>query len=343
MKIRPNRHLRWSAITIILLAVFAVTSAFVADRYLPRQIKLNEGIEVNAPPSYLYEEINNLERWPVWGYWFDDGTQVSYGERKTGIDAYCTWSSGKDERTVTILQTKGDEMVRARIDLAGTAPVTYEFQLKTDSLDPSRTHLTMLVELSGEDNSAWARWKRFIRSVSFGSVFDHTLHGLKRIAENKPTFSHGISEELLAPSYYIGIEIPSMPELPLSSKIVNAQKTLFNVLQRAGVHAEGYPFSIAADSTGRTMCCIPVAPDARLPSAYPILQLYSGAAIRAIDSTGYGNVKSAHDEIRRYIRYKDYRPNGSPWEVYQVDASNMNDPSHWITQVYYPVLEPQVR
>lgn len=339
MKIIPNRQLKWPAITVIILAVFAIASVVAADRYLPRKISLNESIDVNAPPSYLYEEINDLERWPVWAYWFDHGSQVTFSERRTGIDASCSWNSGGDEGTVTILQNRGEEMVRARIDIPGSGSATCEFQLKADSLDPSQTHMTMLVELSGEEDGVWARWKRLMRATRFGSVFDHTLQTLRRIAETKPTFSYGISEELLAPSYYIGIEIPSMPELPISSKIINAQKTLQDILHQAGVSADGYPFSMAADSHGRIFSCIPVPPDANLPAAYPILQLYSGAAIRATDTTGYENVKAAHDEIQRYVRYKEYVLNGDPWEVYQTDPADMNDPSRWITQVYYPVLE----
>jgi len=341
MKIRLNQHSRRLAFTIIIIAVLAVSVALVviAKRYLPEKVKLNQSIAVAAPPSYLFEEINDLERWPVWSYWFDDGAQVTYNERKTGIDASCSWNSGDDVRKVTILQERHEEMVRARLDFPVSESATYEFQLRADSLDPAQTHLEVFVELSGEENGVWARLKRLLLAARFGGVFDHTLEGLRRIAETKPTFSYGISEELLAPSYYISIEVPSRPELPTSSEIINAQKTLRNVLKRAGVRADGYPFSMASDSPGVRLCCIPVPPDANLPASYPILQLYSGAAIRAIDTVGYEDVKAAHDEVRRYIRYKEYVLNGEPWEVYEADSDHMYDPSDWITQVYYPVLK----
>jgi len=340
MIIRPNRHSRWATMTIIILAVLALSLALIiiAGHYLPQQFKLNDNIDVGAPPSYLYEEINDLERWPAWSYWLGNDTQVTYGELRTGINAYCKWKSGDDVGAVTILLNRGDEMVRARLDFPDSVSATCEFLIEADSLDPSQTHLTMRVELSGDENGVWARWKRFLIATRFGAAFDHTLRGLKRIAESKPTFSYGISEELLAPSYYISIEIPSKPQGPFSTEIIDAQRVLQNILQQAGVSPEGYPFSIVSDSTGQTLCCIPVPPDANLPANYPISQLYSGAAIRAVDSTGYEDVKMAHHEVQRYIRYKEYTVNGDPWEVYQADPAHMNDPSHWITQVYYPVL-----
>lgn len=342
MKIRPNRHSRWPVKAIIILAVLAVSLALivVAGHYLPRQFKLNQSIDVSAPPSYLYEEIKDLERWPVWSYWFADGAQVTYSERREGIDANCSWKSGDNEGTVTILQNRSDEMVRARLDFPGSESATCEFLLETDSLDPSQTHLTMLVELSGEENGVWARWKRLLLATRFGAVFDYTLQGLKRIAETKPTFSYGISEELLAPSYYISIEIPLKAGEPLSSGIIDAHRTLHGVLQRAGVTADGPPFRILPlDSTAQILCGIPVPPDAQLPAAYPILQSYSGPAIRAVDSTGYSGVKAMHHEVMRYISYKEYILNGDPWEVYVTNPAQRQDPSRWITQVYYPVLE----
>lgn len=342
MKINPNRHSRLSAMAKIILGGLLVSAVlFVAAGYfLPVQFKLDQSIEVNAPAAYLYEEINDLEKWPVWSYWFADNTEVTYAGDRTGIGASCSWKSNGDEGTATILRNISDEMVSAQLEFPGSGSAKCEFRIEPDSLNPTIIRLTMLADLSANDDGVWARWKGFILATRFSAVLDHNLANLKKIAEGKPIFSGGISEELLAPSYYISAEIPATEGQPTPSGIIEGLTTLNGVLQQAKVTADGPPFCIlAADSVHQILCCIPVPPDARLPVGYPISQFYSGAAIRAIDSTGYAGVKATHHEVMRYIRYKEYIVNGPPWEVYVTNPTRIQDPSQWTTHVYYPVLD----
>lgn len=345
MKISPNRRSRWPAIWIILAGILALLVAIAAGSYfLPTRFNLSQYISVSAPPAYLYEELNDLERWPVWSYWFRDGAQVTYGERTIGVNAQCSWRDNGDEHRMNIGLNNTDEMVRAHLELSNADPVTCEFRLEPDSLNLANTRLTILMTLTGSENDGWSRWKRFVHSIELAAAIDHDLPRLKQVAETKPVFSYSISEELLAPSYYISTEISAESGHPVPAAIIDAQDKLHEILRRADVTAAGPAFSILGpDSTTEVHCGIPVPPDAQLPTSYPIRQFYSGAAIRAIDSAGYADVNAVHHEVQRYIRYRERIVNGAPWEVYITNPAHTPDVSTWITQIYYPVLEQPVQ
>lgn len=345
MKISPNQRSRWRAIWIIIAGIFVLLAAIAVGSYfIPVKFDLNQSVSVNAPPSYLYEELNDLERWPLWSYWIDEDAQVTYGDRTEGINAQASWQYRGGERRVSIGLNMADELVRTRLEFPDLEPVTYEFRLAADTLDPSNTRLTMLMTLAGSENHLWSRWRRAIRAFKLTAAIDHDLPRLKRIAETKPIFSYGITEELLAPSYYIGTEISAESGHPAPWAIIDAQDKLQEVLRGAGVTAAGDAFSILGpDSTAGVQCGIPVPPDAQLPAAYPIRQFYSGAAIRAIDSTGYSKINAVHHEVQRYIRYRGHATNGAAWEVYITNPARTSDASRWITHVYYPVLERQAQ
>lgn len=81
MKTLANRYSKLPLTTIIIVAGLLVSALMLvlASYFLPQEFELEQTVNVNAPSSYLYEEINDLSRWPIWSYWIDDGTQVTYG------------------------------------------------------------------------------------------------------------------------------------------------------------------------------------------------------------------------------------------------------------------------
>jgi effector-binding domain-containing protein len=319
----------------IVLAGLLISAAvfFAASFFLPRTFVLEKSTDVAAPASYLYEEINDLERWPLWAYWFDENAQVTYGDRRSGTNARCTWKARKRTGEVILTTARLDQIVTAQLTFGNQGSAEYEFRLVPDTLMENRTRLIIKAEVSTEqDNSIWTRWKRFLLANRLASSLTHNTTRLQRIAESKPVFDN-VTEEVLAPSYYVSIRSRRRPESTVQQiRTLHAQ--VMHALNAVGSDAAGHPFCLFGDSAVMEFA-VPVDPDARVPDTCVVTQHYSGRAIRGIDSAGYDDISRVHSEVQRYIQYKDYVINGTPWEVYTTDPAE--DPSTWATEVYYPI------
>ena len=313
---------------LVSAAVFVVASFF-----LPRRFVMEKATDVTAPASYLFEEVNDLERWPLWAYWFQQNARVTYGESRAGIEATCKWEGRTGTGAVKIASHRIDEMVRARLDFGPRGSATCEFRFVADTLTANKTRLILKAEVRSDDsNSIWSRWKSFLLANRLASAVPHNLSALRRIAENKPIFDN-VTVELLAPSYYVSARERHRPDsAALQIRALHIQ--LSSALKDAGAAPDGHPFRLFGDSSTMELA-IPVAPEAPVPNSYTINKLYSGRAIRGTDYNGYDDIAHTHSEVLRYIRYKDYVIDGAPWEVYTTDPAE--DPSTWITEVYYPV------
>ena len=321
----------------------AVVLVVVADYLLPKKVRLARSISVAAPPSYLFEEIDDLEKWPRWAYWFsnDPDHRIIYGEKRVGIEAESTWESRRGKGKLTILSHRDDEMVRTIIEFSEKGTASWDFRIRPDSVDSSITVLAMEIEYTNGDDFPGG-WKRLLFGTRLAPALDHNLRTLKQLAEMKPRFSPELTLESIAPTYYVSI-IRSIPATERKNALTQIQRThdsLTKLLRESNIAPAGDPFcrfTMPDDSQFRLECGIFVSPDAPVPAIYPIHQLYCGYVIRGIDHGAYDNVNETHAEVGRYIRYKEYEMDGDPWEVYIRDPANEKDTSRWVTEVYYPV------
>ncbi|MDV3307855.1 MAG: hypothetical protein LOY03_03450 [Cyclobacteriaceae bacterium] len=319
----------------VIIAGLVVSAAVlvIASFFLPRRFVLEKAVDVAAPASYLFEEVNNLERWPLWSYWFDETAEITYGDSREGISARCAWKGRGGSGEVTVVYQVWDELVRTRIEFGTRGSATYNFTFIPDSLAAHQTRLILNAEVTApEDEGIWSRWKRFLLANRLASSLTHNLATLKRIAETKPVFDN-ITEELLAPEYYVSVREEHHPDSAvIQIRALHAQVT--HALEAVGSEVAGHPFCFFDDSAVMEFA-VPVEPDTRVPNEYAVSQHYSGLAIRGTDYDGYDDIARTHHEVLRYIQYKDYVLNGRPWEVYMTDPDD--DPSTWTTEVYYPI------
>lgn len=318
----------------IIFAGLLISAAIVvvASFFLPRRYVLEKAIDVAAPASYLFEEVNNLERWPLWCYWFDETAEITYGSSRMGIEASSSWKNRTGSGQVTILTHIPDEMVLTKLDFGERGSAEYEFRFVPDTAVINQTRLILKTEVINPPNDGIGNlWKRFLLANRLASSLSHNLASLRRIAETKPVFDN-VTEELLAPSYYVSLRKKRRPD-SAAQQVRALYDQIMEALKSVGSDAAGHPFCLLGDSI--IELGVPIHPDARVPNTYPVNQHYSGPAVRGSDNGGYADIADTHNKVRRYIRYKEYEVSGIPWEVYLTDPRK--DPSTWTTEVYYPI------
>lgn len=330
---------------ILLFVVGLIVLLILIGFVLPRKFELTKSEVINAPAAYVFEEINDLERWPGWSYWntLDPEMTVVYGDPKVGTGASYEWTSEVlDEGKLVITESKANESVACDLffmQAEDASKAVYQ-------LEPAEggTKLTMRFDTDFGMNPIM-RWMGVAMFPSeMNKAFDYNFAKLKEIAEAKPKFTVTISEETTNPVSYIGISTTMSFEdgAAISAQMAKSYGELMGVLQKSKVEMTGAPFCLYPrwDEEKKEMdmvCALPVPPGAKLPAKYPVMQTTGGQAVKAIHLGDYNKLEDTHNQINQYIQYKKLEIVGAPWEVYITDPEMEKDTTKWVTEVFYPV------
>lgn len=331
---------------IVLFVVGLIVLLLLIGFVLPRKFELTKSEVINAPAEYVFEEINNLEKWPGWSYWntLDPNMEVVYGEQKSGTGASYEWKGNSDvgEGKLMITESKPNESVACDLFFMQAE----EASKAVYQLEPAEggTKLTMSFDTDFGMNPIM-RWMGVAMFPSeMNKAFDYNFAKLKEIAEAKPKFTVTISEETTNPVSYIGISTTMSFEdgAAISAQMAKSYGELMGVLQKSKVEMTGAPFCLYPrwDEEKKEMdmvCALPVPPGAKLPAKYPVMQTTGGQAVKAIHLGDYNKLEDTHNQINQYIQYKKLEIVGAPWEVYITDPEMEKDTTKWVTEVFYPV------
>lgn len=328
----------------ILLGLLGVVVLLVIiGFFLPGKMEITRSINMHAPAAYAFEEVNNLKRWNDWSYWNmqDSAMTQSFGEKTVGEGASYSWESDKmGKGKLTITESKPHEMIKADLDFMeqGTAKSWYAFSPAGDS-----TKVTMGFE-SELGMNPLARWMGTLMQGEIKKAFDESLVNIKQIAESKPVFKAPISEEEVAPVSYIGIKSTLNPQdnAAITAAMTKNYTELMKVLQQAKVQLAGHPFCLypAFSETSMDMvCALPVPSGAKLPAKYAVATTPGGKAVKAVHTGAYEDLQQTHDEVNQYIKMKQLKEAGAPWEVYVTDPMVEKDTAKWVTEIYYPIKD----
>ena len=332
-------------IGVLGLIVVLVIIGFV----LPGKFEITRSEVINAPSEFVFEEINDLEKWGGWSYWhsLDPNMKITYGQQTSGNDATYEWvgNSSVGEGKLTITESNPTSLITADLFFMQSdepAKVIYTFEPNGDS-----TKLTM----SFSTDLGMNPLMRWMGTVMFPSemekAFDHNLSKLKEIAEAKPKFTVQFSEEATPSLSYVGIAVTAMSTEDIDAMSAHMAKSygeLAMALGKAKVEITGPAFCIIDkwdEATKQTdfTCAFPVAADAKVPAKYAIKQTTSAPAIKATSLGSYNNLGTAHEQMMQYLEYKKLELNGSVLEVYVTDPEMEKDTTKWITEIYYPIKQ----
>ena len=329
----------------ILIGLGAVIAlVLLVGLLLPGKMEVSKSILINAPAGYVFEEINDLKRNPEWSYWnslYKEMT-VTYGEVSTGVGAVSEWDgpeSGKGK--MTIVESIPNQSIKMDLDFVeqGTAQAWYTFAAEGEG-----TNLTTGFSSDVGLNPIGRIVGAVLVKPEMEKAFDHNLAKLKEIAESKPRFTIPIMEESAEPISYVGLSTTMGIEdqNAISAQIGKSYGELMAMLTKAKVQVNGHPMGLfpmydRAAGKMEMVCALPVAANAKLPAKYVVMQTGGGKVVKGIHTGSYHKLGATHEEINKYITFKNLQINGTPWESYVTDPAVETDTAQWITEVYYPV------
>jgi effector-binding domain-containing protein len=330
----------WKKIVFGLLAIVIVL--VMVGFLLPEQVEVSRSITVNAPAEYSYEEINKLENWKNWSYWntLDPAMQVTFGDKRMGAGAFYAWaSSNMGNGKLTITESVPFESIKADLNFMeqGTAKSWYTFQPEGEN---TKVTMNILTHMGMNPIMRWMGVTMF--KIEMNKAFDYSLTKIKELAEAKPKFTIAISEEEVQPMSYVGLSHTMSSQNPrdISEQMGKMYSELMKVLQKANIPLKGHPFCIYPsynEESIEMICALPVDQNVKLPAAYKIQRLDKVKAVKGIHVGNYSSLETSHNQLMKYLEFKNRDLIGAPWEVYITDPSAEPDPSKWITEIYYPI------
>ena len=330
-------------IGIVGVLVLLILIGFI----LPSKFEITKSAQINAPAQYVFEEVNDLQKWEGWSYWYslDPETKLTYSDQKTGQGASYEWKSDKtgEGKLVVTESTPGASLAADLFFMQSEEPskATYKFEPNGEG-----TNVTMGFSTDFGMNP-FMRWMGVLMFPSeMEKAFDHNLTKLKEIAEAKPKYSVAIAEEDTKPISYIGISTTMSFEDPaaISAQMGKSFGELMGVLQKAKVEMTGPAFALypkwdEATKTMEMVCALPVAEGAKLPAKYKVMQTSGGKAVKGIHMGDYNNMMGTHEQIMQYITANKLEITGAPYEVYTNDPMVEKDTAKWRTDIFYPVKQ----
>jgi effector-binding domain-containing protein/uncharacterized protein YndB with AHSA1/START domain len=327
---------------ILLVIAGLIVLLLLVGFVLPAKLEVSKSVTINAPADAVFEEINDLERWPSWQYWntLDPEMKITYGEKKVGTGAMYSWDGPVLEvGDLTITESVPNKSISIEMHF-GENPSSGFYSLEPAG-ENTKLNFNFMMD---QGMNPIGRWINVFMKGEIEKSFDYAGEKIKGIAEAKPKFSYKITEETIPAISYVGLMHTMSPQDPaaISAQMAKMYGELETMLKKAKVTVTGYPFALYPSFTEESMdmiCAMPVAADAKVPAKYKVETTAGGSAIKGIYIGDYNNMMAIHMELDKYLQQKGLTMNGAPMEVYVTDPMLEKDTAKWITEVYYPVVK----
>lgn len=319
---------------LIGLAVIALL-LFIVSFFLPSSLKVTRSVKTDAPVSAAFNQVNNLENWQNWSAWAKmSGMEMTYGEKKAGVDAYYNWTSPQGDGKLTIRESTPGKLIKNELDFGerGIGYGTWNFEPDGDGTKVTWTFDTEI------GNNPIKKLQGLLMDRILGKSMDEGLEELKSASEK----INKIKE----------VKVPGV-EYALTHKATCNMK---DISQQLGASYGQIMSVMMADSAEKTT--MPFCIYHNWDEAAGTVDLEAGIAInKPVESQGevtsssfeptntvaayyhgdYSGLGAAHEAIDTYVTMNNKKVNGPPWEHYMTDPGAEPDTSKWLTVVYYPI------
>ena len=306
-------------------------------------------VEINAPASEVFKEINNFRTYKAWTVMnqLDSTTVYTYEGKVSGLGAKRTWynanpkvwngsmkivESVPNKRVVIELQVDSNRDGNNENDLKTPAIVEYILTEKGEATQVTRS--ISFTELEGLN-----KLRGTFISFMIGKSFKEGLVSLKNRIEQKPDFAYDINLKSVSTVNFFYLQTKCNAEnLSAVRKSTFAKTKEFmrtNLILPSGSPLTQYLKYSPSDMQIR--CGFPVTKNVTVQGDFGIVQSYSGNAIRLIHIGPHEELYKAHLEANKYIDYYLHETTADPYEVFIIDADIQPDSTKWLTHVYYPI------
>jgi len=333
---------------LLLLLSFVALSIFVATQ--KGEFTVERSKIINSPKSTVYNYVNDSNNWKEWNSLAVEDSLINIvpSQNTVGKGSSFSWQGKEGEGDLLTINAKENDSIVQKMNFNGnTADVSIHFKDtlgKTKVSWKAKGQMGFLFKVLSSFNGGAGK--------IFGSMFEKSLVNLdKKLDYEINTYSVKVDGLVnKTETFYLAQTFTSeFSKVGKNAGIVFSKITDF--CKKNNITISGKPFIIyhTYDTTNeltRLSICIPIKDPIFIIEGSDISSktLQPFQAVKTTLTGDYSHTQKALDKTTDYLRskYLTVDPAFSHLEIYTIGKNEINNPSKWITEIYYPIKQKTV-
>lgn len=330
---------------LLLLLSLVTLSIFVATQ--KGEFTVERSKIINSPKSSVYSYVNESKNWKDWNSLAveDSLINITPSKNTVGIGSSFSWQGDQGEGDLQTISIKENESIIQKMNFNGNAAdVSISFK---DTLGKTK----VLWKAKGEMGFLFKVLTSFNGGAKkiFASMFEKSLVNLdKKLDYEINTYSVKVDGLVnKTETFYLAQTFTSE-----FSKVAKNSEIVFNKItdfcKKNDVSISGKPFIIyhtydTQNELTKLSICIPIQNQIFITEGSDISSktLQPFQAVKTTLTGDYSHNKKALDKTEEYLRSKYLTADVafSHLEIYTIGKNEINNPSKWTTEIYYPIKQ----
>jgi effector-binding domain-containing protein len=272
----------------------------------------------------------------------DSLLNITYSKNTIGKGSFCSWNGKEGNGNLQIINSKENDSITQTMDFndnsANVSLIFKDTLGKTKVSWKAKGKMSFVLKIMTVFNGG--------ANKVFGTMFEKSLNNLdKKLDYEINTYNvkvNGVVKKLEA--FYLAQTFTSeFSKVGKNTAIVFSKITAF--CKKNNITINGKPFVIyhTYDTTNeltKISICIPIKDSIFISEGSDISSgtLQSFDAVKTTLTGDYSHTNKALDKTLEYIKTNNLRvdPKFSRLEIYTIGKNEINNPSKWVTEIYYP-------
>lgn len=337
------KYLKWPLIILVVLALIYGGLCAIG----PKNFNTVRSTSIEAPPTMIYNIVNDYKTWPTWSDWSKQDTTMvtTLGKKTVGVGASSSWTGKDGEGRMKMLESVKGERIKNQLNFEGFDGNAYGIW-SFEGEENGKTKVSWEMK-NDSDLPFLMRGMMFVVGAVSGmeKSFDAGLANIKGIVEdrakNKVYGGYKIND-IMAPEKHYVISRSEVDISKIQQFYATNLGALFTKVQGAGLEMDGMPSGLFfkfkdAEGLADMAAAIPVTN----PMSIPGLSTLTIPERRAltIDYFGdYNQTTKAHDAMEQFLNDQGLLYDSPIIEEYVTDPTTEKNAAKWLTKItYYPV------
>ena len=330
---------------LFFLLSIAIAGYLLVCLLAPKNLNIEESLEMKASTSIVFNIINNLPESENWNDFFHSDTTLltTYSGPAEGVGAISEWTSQQGNGRQEIIESIKNERVRSLLKFGGFSGPNFA----TMSLEDNDSSTKLTWDYNGANLSFLRRGMiaLFRAKARMRKSYKAGLQNISTIAEeraNKVYNGYKI-EEVHLPDRFFLMNRQEVQYNNVQQFFASNLGSLFTKVQEAGLEMHGMPCGLyfRTDNTFGIVdmaAAIPTVSQISVPEALSF-HIEAQDALQ-IDYYGeYSEIESAHLSMVAFLKDRNYLQDIPITEEYFTDPAQEPDPSKWLTKITYYYTE----
>lgn len=333
---------------LLLLLSLVTLSVFVATQ--KGKFTVERSLIINSPKAAVYNYVNDVKNWKDWNSLAveDSLMQIDYSQNTIGTRSSLSWDGKEGNGDLQTVYVKENDSISQKMNFNGNAAaVSIHFK---DTIGGTKVSW----KAKGEMGFMFKVLTSFNGGAKkiFEQIFEKSLAILdKKLDYEINTYTVKVDGLVnKTETHYLAQTFTCE-----FSKVSKNSAIVFNKINafcnNNNVTISGKPFIIyhtydTAKELTKLSICIPIKDPIFISEGSDITSktLQAFQAVKTTLKGDHSHSKKALDKATQYLREKHLvsDPAFSHLEIYTLGKNQINNPSRWITEIYYPLQQKAI-